>query len=1152
MVRHNLGILIGIFASVNLVLSASFNFLNGMTAIQKSQGDKHTELLELFDAPFAYMEEQIKHAPLALGIMGNICKLAKNISNDVPINLNDGNTNPERFKLIKYPEDFTATLNQLVDDTYWAFQKADGAMFDIELNTRDVEIYTKNAANVLFMGNPYEIKQFFPPQVKQLKKIAQTCSNRTSEIEEKFDHLIKLTSEIISAAAIKESASIKARKLIENELQTVRDREVAEKLLIEEQGKQINELRGFTKYYQDQYKIAADGLLLTNEQIEELAEFDMQTVCNDPIIKFTKKCTSHKGQCISECINGQCYIKEPVKNWDYCTREVVHKPKSRGVSKCDSNCGMGGESYYWCWTTEGPFGSAGQWYDYCTIKYEDKPNGRDPCINSCINGKCVVKDVPTATAKCNCEDIKHVEEGVCNKVLKPGIGNFGNKSTTVAVKMPVIDPNADPNDVETQYVIQVILDVQKIAQEIAEDFMLPDGTLDLKALQPNNATLEMIIANKTQLEANLDDIVNAQGKTEPKFWSKAKEFTENLLKTLQTLETKYNDIKEKKPTRTEREFELNMKNAASSYSAMFDDGNTTLVIEIKILDNLLLKSFQPIFVESGNSSSYTTNLIESSNDPMDPIKLAKIQSSLDDIKENLQIAMEKEAPSALVNNTINLVNALIDVLAQLPHATTEEKFSKLSEKVKNATTEVRQLKQNMTKEGTDGANRLIAYQMRLALALADNIEDEFIETKGDGSKVIKKGPEVQEKAKKYNKRFLDIEIDIKAAEDAGAKDKFVDRARKAIEALSKMTKLIALRNETDMQNENIDPILIPAFKDLTKKLTKFVSVDIPILTNEPPHEKVSPGQAATSIIIPADGSSVSKKLIGAHAATLSAQYLLDTAHQRQQKAMDAKIETMRKVNEFNVKMRRLERDGFTLESVVDVLGKGLALLSNMNEHWKHLHTYFDKLAMYVDHAIADKLEYFIDMTTEQNINDSIQVQQMGNYGKSQIFDITRYVNENAYLINGQAKAYYYASTAFIIPTVNAMSNILFGDEDYGALDTQLQVNLPKEYKNFFDETKADYDEKIRTNKAALKNMDVFKAVESQYNVPGKVREEVTKEIKKDIKCKLADYAPDVKTDMMEGLEDIDQSHCTSNEFDDNVNQIDGVNKWANYKADDFI
>ena len=39
--------------------------------------------------------------------------------------------------------------------------------------------------------------------------------------------------------------------------------------------------------------------------------------------------------------------------------------------------------------------------------------------------------------------------------------------------------------------------------------------------------------------------------------------------------------------------------------------------------------------------------------------------------------------------------------------------------------------------------------------------------------------------------------------------------------------------------------------------------------------------------------------------------------------MDAKIETMRKVNEFNVKMRRLERDGFTLESVADVLGKGM-------------------------------------------------------------------------------------------------------------------------------------------------------------------------------------------------------------------------------------
>ena len=113
-------------------------------------------------------------------------------------------------------------------------------------------------------------------------------------------------------------------------------------------------------------------------------------------------------------------------------------------------------------------------------------------------------------------------------------------SKRMKLKVPRINDTADAN-AETQHLIQIILGVQEIAQNIEEDFMLPDGTLDIKTLRPNDTVFEMITNNKTLLEAKIEDIVNLKAKTDPKLWQNAKQFTENLLETCKTLETKYNE-----------------------------------------------------------------------------------------------------------------------------------------------------------------------------------------------------------------------------------------------------------------------------------------------------------------------------------------------------------------------------------------------------------------------------------------------------------------------------------------------------------------------------------------------------------------------------------------------------------------------------------
>ena len=86
---------------------------------------------------------------------------------------------------------------------------------------------------------------------------------------------------------------------------------------------------------------------------------------------------------------------------------------------------------------------------------------------------------------------------------------------------------------------------------------------------------------------------------------------------------------------------------------------------------------------------------------------------------------------------------------------------------------------------------------------------------------------------------------------------------------------------------------------------------------------------------------------------------------------------------------------------------GLELLGDMNTQWKTLHTYFDKMALYVGDHVSNQLEYFIKKITKENGAGAINVTLMSNYAKNSIVDLTVEVNNAGYLINNQAKAYYH-------------------------------------------------------------------------------------------------------------------------------------------------
>lgn len=93
--------------------------------------------------------------------------------------------------------------------------------------------------------------------------------------------------------------------------------------------------------------------------------FSSITVCNAVEIPSG----SYEGSCVNECQRrSKDYFYRATKNydWDYCS-PVVGVGSDGKVCKISHQCGLHGESYNWCRTTDGS-------WSYCSAQYKSSPN----------------------------------------------------------------------------------------------------------------------------------------------------------------------------------------------------------------------------------------------------------------------------------------------------------------------------------------------------------------------------------------------------------------------------------------------------------------------------------------------------------------------------------------------------------------------------------------------------------------------------------------------------------------------------------------------------------------------------------------------------------------------------------------------------------
>ncbi|XP_023817667.1 uncharacterized protein LOC101157387 [Oryzias latipes] len=205
--------------------------------------------------PNANWEEYLAPAPLSIAIMGELVFISS--TTDFSINKNPPK---DGFKFIKYPDSFRASLMQISNSAWHAFNLAHKNMDQIRIHTFTVPDYMKAAVKILFQGNDEILETLLPNQLENIRSIADECVVLAESVEKKYEDVINIIQELLEAC-------INAEHFHGEELEKVRMK-LEENKLKEQTAKELNErskkaMEAMSKELeetQEQYKKSMDSI----------------------------------------------------------------------------------------------------------------------------------------------------------------------------------------------------------------------------------------------------------------------------------------------------------------------------------------------------------------------------------------------------------------------------------------------------------------------------------------------------------------------------------------------------------------------------------------------------------------------------------------------------------------------------------------------------------------------------------------------------------------------------------------------------------------------------------------------------------------------------------------------------------------------------
>lgn len=208
--------------------------------------------------PYGDWHHMLTSAPMAISLLGNLMLIATKTD----FSLEDKRPK-DGFKYLKYPSSFRASLLQISNIGFRAFDKAHTNMDQIRLYTTNVDTHMKSIVRLLMYGTDIEVDKVVPMVLKRLQHVADTCVSLSEEMETQFDSFLDVIIELSEASAVAKSVHDEKQTEVKRAIkvyQTEKERADKEKQEYDEENQKIaGEINQALSDYKEALKSSPSG-----------------------------------------------------------------------------------------------------------------------------------------------------------------------------------------------------------------------------------------------------------------------------------------------------------------------------------------------------------------------------------------------------------------------------------------------------------------------------------------------------------------------------------------------------------------------------------------------------------------------------------------------------------------------------------------------------------------------------------------------------------------------------------------------------------------------------------------------------------------------------------------------------------------------------
>ncbi|XP_063074104.1 uncharacterized protein LOC134464638 [Engraulis encrasicolus] len=150
---------------------------------------------ELILAPHANWDKYLTPAPMSVAVLGELVFISA--KDDFSINKNPPK---DGYKYMKYPDSFKASLMQVCNSGWHAFNDAHNSMDQIRLHTANVPTYVRQAVEIILMDDDKLMTIMLPNVLGTLEQTTSACLSLSESTTKNFKFVVSLVHELLEAS----------------------------------------------------------------------------------------------------------------------------------------------------------------------------------------------------------------------------------------------------------------------------------------------------------------------------------------------------------------------------------------------------------------------------------------------------------------------------------------------------------------------------------------------------------------------------------------------------------------------------------------------------------------------------------------------------------------------------------------------------------------------------------------------------------------------------------------------------------------------------------------------------------------------------------------------------------------------------------------